>query len=533
MISHLCQFLKDIDCDLFIPILKHKKLVGYVTVKKDLDIIYNEEQQNKMIVLAQFLAPALYLLQQNNIYTLLQETKEIKEELYAKHQEINQYKESIKTLLKDRVENHIGVIFFKNKHFTFKNAEAQNLLGFNPNLQHNHPTTAILTHFAQQVEKYQTSQSTHITISNGTKLIISGMPHAGPYGGAMLIIRNPEATDIIRMQLDALQDHSKRDYLLYLETTKAGKFINKLLPGNQEIIINTKIQLLQAALQQEALLLEMHQNDIDPIIEIIHQISEKETMHILTLQQGQQHAAIKIFGINQLLEVQHEQPLIEKQTDGILVIKNIEFLDSTSQQMLAYFIRYGIYTPLKSEQRKFSNARIICSTSHTLQTLFQDNMIIPELYQEFKKKQKKSIINMPSLITMNYQDLSLIIDGFVYQNLHDAGNKNFTPLTYSDKDTLIEKRIPSLFEFKQKIQTLMMNKTHEDNIETQTIGNPELFNVMCPELQLAAQLGRHALKDTQLMTTLWKKLGSQTKIAELLGVNRSSVNRRCKDYNLI
>ena len=140
---------------------------------------------------------------------------------------------------------------------------------------------------------------------------------------------------------------------------------------------------------------------------------------------------------------------------------------------------------------------------------------------------------MPSLITMNYQDLSLIIDGFVYQNLHDAGNKNFTPLTYSDKDTLIEKRIPSLFEFKQKIQTLMMNKTHEDNIETQTIGNPELFNVMCPELQLAAQLGRHALKDTQLMTTLWKKLGSQTKIAELLGVNRSSVNRRCKDYNLI
>jgi len=53
------------------------------------------------------------------------------------------------------------------------------------------------------------------------------------------------------------------------------------------------------------------------------------------------------------------------------------------------------------------------------------------------------------------------------------------------------------------------------------------------ELQLAAQLGKDALKDVQLMKSLWKKLGSQTKIAEILGVNRSSVSRRCKDYNLL
>ena len=68
------------------PILNNKQLVGYVVVKKDKNqTIYNLEQQNKMIVFAQFLAPAIYMLSQKNIYKLMQDAKEVKEELYAKH----------------------------------------------------------------------------------------------------------------------------------------------------------------------------------------------------------------------------------------------------------------------------------------------------------------------------------------------------------------------------------------------------------------------------------------------------------------
>ncbi|MFA5999122.1 MAG: sigma 54-interacting transcriptional regulator [Candidatus Babeliales bacterium] len=535
IITELSQFLKTIDCDIFLPILNNKKLIGYITVTNDnAQTIYNLDQQNKMIVLAQFLAPAIHLLQHNNVYVMLQETKEIKEELYAKHQEINQYKESIKKLLKDRVENHIGVIFYKSKHFSFKNAEAQTLLGINPNLQPNHSTSATLSNFAQQIERFQTAQTTHMTTQNGSKLIISGMPHAEPSGGVLLILRNPEATDIIKMQFDALKDPSKRDYLLYLETTKAGQSINKLLPSNHETILNAKIQLLEAALQKGALLLEMHQDDINPIVEIVHQMSGKETLHILTLQQGQEECAVKLFGINPLLSQQREIALLEKHTTGTLVIKNVELLDITSQQKLAYFIRYGIFSPLKSEQRKFSSARIICSTSHKLQTLVNDGLIVPELYNELKRNSQNSILRLPSLVTMDHQELSLIIDGFMYQNLQDVSSKSLTPLNYKEKDALIEKRIPSLFEFKQKIQTLMMMKSTESGKgQEEKLSGPKTFDSSCPELQLATQLGKHALKDIQLMTSLWKKLGSQTKIADLLGVNRSSVNRRCKDFHLI
>jgi len=32
---------------------------------------------------------------------------------------------------------------------------------------------------------------------------------------------------------------------------------------------------------------------------------------------------------------------------------------------------------------------------------------------------------------------------------------------------------------------------------------------------------------------LWNKFNNQNKIAAFLGVNRSSVNRRCREYNLL
>ena len=46
-------------------------------------------------------------------------------------------------------------------------------------------------------------------------------------------------------------------------------------------------------------------------------------------------------------------------------------------------------------------------------------------------------------------------------------------------------------------------------------------------------IGKKALKDPQIMSLLWEKFEkNQNRIATFLGVNRSSVNRRCKDYNL-
>jgi len=524
------NFLRSIDCDVFLPIINNKKILGYITIyKQNANKLYNFDQQNKMIVFAQFLAPAIHLMLQQNLYSTLQDTKTTKEALYEKTQEINQYKESIKQLLKDRVENHIGIIFYKGKHFSFKNQEAQTLLGINPNLEPEHPTTATLMNFAHQIEKYQTTQTMHISVHNGTKLILTGMPHAEVQSSILLIIRKPEATDLIKMHIDALKDTSDRDYLLYLESTKTGQIINKLLPSSHDNFLQTKIKLLNSILQKSALLIETSQSDLDPIIELIHDLSQQTGLEILDLH-TQRNGELKLFGINPLLTQTHEQPLLERYHQGTIVIKNVELLDTISQHKLVQLLRYGIFTPFKSEQRQISEVRIICTTTHTLSGLLQEKKIIPDLYDVLKKQ----VLSIPSLITMDQTLLLCIIDEYMYQNLQEHGPKQVQALSYKEKETIIAKRIPSLFELKQKVLTMMMLKAQDKLALAQEQSSGIRFIDMAgPELQLAAQLGKHALKDVQLMNTLWKKLGSQTKIADLLGVNRSSVSRRCKDYNLL
>ncbi len=64
----------------------------------------------------------------------------------------------------------------------------------------------------------------------------------------------------------------------------------------------------------------------------------------------------------------------------------------------------------------------------------------------------------------------------------------------------------------------------------------ELFNqsytITDPQLAEISRLGKSALKDPKTMHLLWNKFKNQNKIALFLGVNRSSINRRFKEYNI-
>lgn len=527
--AELAEFMRSIESDFFIPIISNKKIIAYIAITQEQkNILLSEEQLNKMIIFTQFLAPAIHLLLQQDMYRILQDNKETQEALYEKSQEIEQYKESIKQLLKDRVENHIGIILYKNRHFALKNAEAQKLLIINPNLDEQHPTTAILTNFVQQVEKYQTTQNMHITVSNGSKLIITGMPQAEINAGILLIIRKPEATDLIKMYIDELKDPSERDYLLYLQTTQAGQKINALIPCNDGPFLQVKIELLKSMLQKSILFLQGNEQDRTYIAEMVHNASNNSKM-IVVDPACNQKLETELFGMNQLISGIDELSLLEKYNQGTIVINNIEFLNTIAQQKLVQFIKYGIFTPYKSEQRKFSDTRIICSSNYDLVTLIKEEKIIPELALEVKKH----ILHIPSLITMNDHSIHNLIDQIMYKNLQEHATSRIAALSFKEKEAIIGQRIPSFFELQQKILSAMTLKAQNKLELPIEVSHQKVIDSSCPELQLAAQLGKHALKDVQLMKKLWDKLGSQTKIAELLGVNRSSVSRRCKDYHLL
>lgn len=528
----LSNFLTKISSEIFLPMYDKNTIIAYLTINRsNTHKFYSIAEQNKIVIFGTFLASAINIMHNSNILTLLQESKKIKEDLYLKHQEINQYKESIKILLKQKTNAQIGVLFYKNGKFSLGNETSQKLLPINLNHQTKHPTTITIAKLAEQVESFRTIQSRFLYDNNNRQLMITGVPHLDHNGGVIFTIHYPDTSDIIKTHIDQLQDPSQIDYLLYLETTKSGKLINQIIPSNSEILLNFKIKLLEISMSKKATFLQSHSDDLLSIVEIIHHISLRNTLHILDLKptSSNHNLAMKLFGLNPILMQDQEESLLKKlDKTGTLFIKNIELLDLETQNKLAHFIKYGIFTMVKSEQKISSDVRIICSMSQNPQVLIDQNKLSITLYKELAT----TTLALPSLLTMEETELQELIDGFAHQAIEESNFTTLLQISKRDKEQLIDRRPASLQEFKSKIQHLLAQKSKENHIFHETHFDPE-FNVTNPKLLQAANLGKHALKDAEIMSMLWQQFQCQSKIAQFLGVNRSSVNRRCKEYNLL
>jgi DNA-binding NtrC family response regulator len=372
----------------------------------------------------------------------------------------------------------------------------------------------------------------YIKDGDGTKLVLSAVPSL-ENNNIIISVYYPEITDIVKKQIDTLRDPSEWDYLLYLETTKPGKLINQLVPGSGETLLNFKIELLKTAMSKKATLLNMPEQDLQQTVQFLHHVSVRETLHTIELTAPVKgyEVATTIFGINQLFNQNKENnvPLLEKlDGGGTLFIKNIHFLDIESQEHLAEFVRYGFFRIFKSDTKIASNVRIICSTTQNLAALVQEEKFSKNLFNELKY----TTLSMPSLATLPAEELDTLVEGFSEQAVTDQTYKNLIALSDRDKHQLIHQRPTSLQELKVKVQQIMVSRSKQNNIYTDAQFDAA-YAVADPELIEAARLGKKALKDQKTMTLLWQKFKNQNKIASFLGVNRSSVNRRCKQYDLV
>lgn len=529
----IASFLEEINADIFIPIYEKQKIIAYIIVDRDARIeFYSDIERDEMLVFASYLGNVSHLLQNRNLEALIHQEKELKEELYAKHQEINQYKESIRSFLKNNKQKEIGIIFYKNRRFIYGNQTAKEMLKININMQEGHPIVQALKQIARLVEEYKSSQLCFTKDSEGNKLVLCGVPNL-EQNNVIISVYHPDITDIITKQIDHLKDPTKWDYLLYLETTQSGQLINQLIPGSGEHLLNFKISILKIALSKKAILLTMPEEDLVPTVELLHHISLRESLHILNLQGAEKNfdTAIKLFGINSIFGINSQgQPLLKKlDSVGTLFIQNIQLLGIETQEYLAEFIRYGYYRVFKSDQKISSNVRIICSTHQDLHSLVQEGKFSKELFTELRK----ATLSMPSLLTLPEQELSELAEGFTEQALKQTSAfKNLLELTDREKLKLAHQRPISLQELKAKVQQALVHKSKKNEIYQETQFDPA-YEITDPELVQAARLGKHALRDPKIMALLWSKFKNQNKIATFLGVNRSSVNRRCKDYNLL
>ncbi len=529
--QEILQFLNEINADVFLPIFERSGISAYIIVERDArpGKLYTNKDRDEMLVFTTYVSNIINILKYSNLEALHQRHKVISEELYYKHQEINQYKESIRSFLRSNKERKVGILFYKYRKFTLANEAAQELVGIDLNANEGHPLTQAIRTLARRVQEFKTSQTTFAHDAKGQKIIINGIPSLEERA-TIVLIHYPEVSDIIKTHFDELKDPSMWDYVLYLETTQSGQLINRLIPGNSEKLLSFKINLLSTALGKKATLLDLPEEDLIPTVEVLHNISLRQSLHTikLTSPEKQDDVAVKLFGHNPLIKKDGIQPLLEKLDNiGTLFIQNVEYLGTETQNYLAEFISLGYFHKFKSDHKVFSNVRIICSTNKNLLQLVHEGAFCQELYDELEQ----TSLVMPPMHELSEPEVTALAQGFADQIVTEDTYKNLLSLTDKDTSKLYDERPLSLRAFKDRVHQLLVQKSSKHNISEVTKFDPA-YNVSDPDIAHAVRLGKKALKDPHVMSILWHKFKSQSKIATLLGVNRSSVNRRCQEYNL-
>jgi DNA-binding protein Fis len=136
------------------------------------------------------------------------------------------------------------------------------------------------------------------------------------------------------------------------------------------------------------------------------------------------------------------------------------------------------------------------------------------------------------LLTLPENELHALTEGFTQQALMSDALQHVLALTDKEKNLFTDDRPVSLQELKSRVQHLLVKKSKKNHIYQEVSFDPA-YDITDPDLVEAARLGKKALQEPRVMALLWNKLKNQNKIAFFLGVNRSSVNRRCKEYNLL
>lgn len=527
------DFMTAINADIFIPIYDRDIIIAYIIINANARpaTLYNSYERDEMVIYTRYLGNIINLLRHRNLDALTLNEKTLKEELYVKHQEINQYKESLRSFLRKGYERKIGIIFFRQRKFVFGNQTAQELLNIDPNIEEGHPLTQALKKIVRTVKEYNAVQTMIVNYEKDSRLGLSGIPGLENHD-VIITVFYPDIADIMKEQLDVLKDPSQWDYLLYLETTKSGQLINDLIPGTGETLLHYKIDLLKIALSKKATLLQMVDSDVMPTVELIHHISLRRTLQVLALSAPEKNSeiAIKLFGLNPLLSGSaNTDSLLEKiNGSGTLYIENIDHLSLETQNHLAHFMRYGFFNVLRSERRIYSSVRLICSTNKNLAALVEQGTFSSTLYQAL---QPMTLV-MPSLLSLSDRELESLAEGCAQQAIKDTQVAPLLDLNARDKKYLINQRPTSIQELKHHVQQLLIQKAATNKVTDDVEFDPS-YGITEPLLHKATKLGKQALKDKQIMSFLWQKFKNQTKIATLLRVNRSSVSRRCEEYGLL
>lgn len=534
------QLLHETHSDLFIPIYDNHHLTAFITVERHARShqLYTKRERDQLLVFAHHVALSVEALRARDHYEALATNKSLRDELYEKHHIVHRYRETLHAVLNSapNYKTHAALVVYRHGKIVRLNKIANQLLPADDNIIAWSSNTLVksIRRLAGHAEVTGNVQEAVAPADNNKEYALTAVPFVKDEGVA-IIITPPNPAHAALARITTLQDPSEWDYLMYLETTPSGALINRLIPGHAPLLTSYKIELLKIALSKRTPILSIPERDIDATIHVLHTASLRHTLHTIELlSEPAEDVLIKLFGINPLFSPTAEIPLLESlHQTGTICIKNIECLPLEAQEKLTNYLQYGFFTRHKSDYRIFSDVRIVCTTHQDLQLLVQTGKIHPHLYRTVGEQ----VVQMPSLNSLSDAEFIALAQAHIQNTITDQLAKQILKLSPAEERRLLQARPGSLTELQEYIQTLItkknsvqQSKSAEFPAKQQPFDTSEL--ITDPELRLAAKLGKQALKDDQLFKSLWYKFHNQTKIALFLGVNRSTVSRKCKNLNL-
>ena len=523
------QFLDLMGADLFVPLFDRGIIAGFVMVESRSEgaTYFSLSERAFIAFFARILGSAIRLVRQQDYNQLLSETWRLKEEAYFRHQELAHFREGVLSFSRRAVEKQIGVLFYKRRKYAVANRAAELLLGCDPNRHHGHPLVEAmgkLVNYTMQTRQYSSSI---VSLHSEMQLSVMTFP-GGDEQEVVVVVSRPEISDLIDFQKGMLKDPAQWDYILYLETTEKGRRVGELLPGVGATILQLKIDLLRLVLCRNALCLTMAKADCNALVSLIHEASLRKQFSVFSLREQErgQEYALRLFGVTTLFgEHEPEEPLlVQFEKDATLFIENVQFLALATQKRLAEFLSCGAFKRIGGSLLVSSDVRIIFSSDRPIDLLFQDGVLAHELFRVLKET--SFILPQPSQLP--YEEFVGMVDSIVHLFLTTASLKKVLGLTEREQQQLWDEQLPSIDLLKKRVYALLQLKAAGQQIELSGC----MVDANDEQLHKIVMLGARALKDQNALAYLWNKFQCQAKIASILGVNKSSVSRRCKAFGL-
>lgn len=524
-LNNVLHMMASINCAILVPIFHKEELLAYMIIyfHARKERLYSHSDKDALVVFANYVGSIMFSIQNNQFERVIEQNRILTENLYFKTHQINYLKESIKSCFDRSRVKTICLFLYKNKEFIALNQEALQLFNVDLNQHEGHPLTNQCKRLVTQALAYNTTQTSLIKSDNEEPILIVALPHL-EHKSVTMMITHPDIADLIGKHLLNLPSMDDWDYILYLQTTKTGLLINNLLPGWSKQMIEYKIDILKNILSKKALFIQCTSSDISLALDLLHKSTERKELKILDPVKDID-CETALFGINPLYG-KIEEPLLKKLNQGIIFINNVHKLSTVTQEKLSIYIDYGHFTKFKSDI--FIKSDVLILMSSPLPCSQKNDAYAYNLSESMKTKH----LYIPSPALLNNQDYEELIEGYCAQALNNHTIQKIFAISDYEKRKLIMERPLSLTHLKEKIINLLTNKNKNTAIEHK-IYLDNTFSLADHTLAEAGKLGKNALKDHHIVSFLWHHFEkNQNKIALFLGVNRSSVNRRIKEFNL-